>query len=252
MASWSSWSSSDSWVPDELPDLPEDLQILEWQQVASGTHGTIRRVKIRYQGSEEVVCIKLFGEEWKAEYERETKSYALMAYRGIRRCIPIVYWKGGLPMSRWNRDETTDDLDEIQYGLVMEWFDDYQEVDYSLLDIPTALAIGRCLDRVHAARIKHGDLQGHNILLVRENGAARVVLIDFSCAWLNCHHYTLDNEYDSFLGNLLDEMVCLVLSNSDLSRIPKYSPRKYLKRSLIDLCRVSTAKSHRPPLTMRF
>jgi serine/threonine protein kinase len=231
--------------------LPEDLQILEWEVVARGTHGTIRRVKIRYQGSEKVVCVKLFGEEWKAGYEREANSYALMAYRGIRRCIPHVYWKGEFPVSRWNGDDTTDDLYEIQYGLVMEWFDDYRQVDYSLLDIPTALAIGRALDRVHAARIKHGDLQGQNILLVRENGAARVVLIDFSCAWLNCHHYTVDDEYDSFLGTLLDEMVFLVLLNSDLPRIPKNSHRKYLKGSLIDLCRVLTAKNRPPPLTMR-
>jgi len=115
-------------------------------------------VKIRCQGSEEVVCIKLFREEWKAEYEREANSYVLMAYWGIRRCIPQVYWKGALPISRWNGDDPTNDLDEIQCGLVMEWFNDYKAIDYSLLDIPTALAIGRALDRVHAARIKHGDL----------------------------------------------------------------------------------------------
>jgi len=78
---------------------------------------------------------------------------------------------------------------------------------------------------------------------VRENGAARVVLIDFSCAWLNCHHYTVDKEYNNFLGTLLFKMVLLIISNSDFSRILRYSQRKCLKRDLIDLWRNTRARN---------
>ena len=165
----------------------------------------------------------MYQEEWKAAYEREAYAYALLAYRGVRRCIPEVYWKGELPKWRWNGGHGEfNDPNGLLYGLVMEWFEDCQQVEFSTLDIPTAEAIGRALDRVHAARVMHGDLQGQNILLVREHKAVRVVLIDFSVAWLNCHHWNVDNEYDGFLGKLLHRMVWSFLSMLIVTRTPKY------------------------------
>ena len=67
----------------------------------------------------------------------------------------------------------------------MEYFDDYRELDFSRVDIPTAEAVGRALIRIHEARVMHGDMEERNIILVRESGSIRAVWIDFSCAWVN-------------------------------------------------------------------
>lgn len=208
LSSWSSGAQEGTWIPDDLPDIPTDLIIEDWTEKTHGTHGSIRKARIRHVGFDDYVCIKLFTEERKAEYLREAKAYALLAYRGVRRCIPHVYWKGAMPLSWWNGDvPTMSDGNEIRYGIIMEWFDDYQEVDYGTLDIRTAEALGHAIDRIHAAKVMHDDLEEGNILLVHESGKSRLVIIDFSCCWLNAHRDRLEDEYQGFLGNLSYRMV---------------------------------------------
>ena len=203
-------SSYESWVPYALPTVPEDLVIKEWRQVASGTHGSVRRAVIQHDGVEEVVCIKLFTEEWKEEYEREALAYALLIHRRVERCIPRVYWKGSFPMSRWNGDHSSgkhSDQEEIRHGLIMEYFDDFREIDFSRIDLPTADAVGRALIRIHEARVMHGDMAERNILLVRQSGVIRPVWIDFTCAWINVFPETLEREWENYMAELDMNMV---------------------------------------------
>ena len=48
----------------------------------------LEELSVQYDDVEKVVCIKLFTDEWKAEYEREALAYALMIHRRVERCIP--------------------------------------------------------------------------------------------------------------------------------------------------------------------
>ena len=103
--------------------------------------------------------------------------------------------------------EKHSDQEEIYHGLIMEYFDDFRELDFSRIDIPTAEAVGRALIRIHEARVMHGDMADRNILLVRQNGVIRPVWIDFSCAWVNVFPETLDEEWNHFMGELVSNMV---------------------------------------------
>jgi len=146
-------STYESWVPHGLPQLPEDVIILDWREVASGTHGTVRRAMIQQDGVEKIVCVKLFTEECAEEYDREAYAYEMLIHRQVKRCIPEVYWKGSFPLSRWNGDiGSHNENDHIYHGLVMEYFDDFKELDFSRIDIATAEAVGRALIRIHGAR----------------------------------------------------------------------------------------------------
>jgi len=189
--------------------LPDEVIIKEWSHIATGTHGTVTKAFFQNGEFEGYVCIKLFTEECKAAYERETLAYELLSYRGVRGCIPEAYWKGCFPWSRLNT-ETTDSDEEMYYWLVLEYFEDCRTIRFDKLDIPTAEALCRSVRRLHEGRVLHEDLQERNILLVKEGDSVRVVLIDFSCAWLQPHPKTLLTEYDSMLALLLREMVQLV------------------------------------------
>ena len=184
--------------------------IKDWSHIASGTHGSVKKALIQNGEFEGYVCIKLFTEEWEEAYEREALAYELLLHRGVRRCVPEVYWKGCFPISRLDSGSrsTTQDPDEKLYWLVMEFFEDCRPISYESLDIPTAEAVCHGLSKIHEARVRHGDLQEQNILLVREGrGSARVVWIDFSCAWLQPHPKALLREYDGLLGSLRCGMV---------------------------------------------
>jgi hypothetical protein len=220
-------SSFKSWEPYDLPDIPADLFIGDWSHLTSGTHGSVRKVHMRFGDLDGIFCLKLFSEEWKNAYEREVDSYSLMIHRKVKRCIPEVYFKGALPLSIWNGNHnrsqrssaTSDEDDEIWYGIVMEYFDDFRELDFEKIDADTALAVAKALTRIHQARIMHGDLQEQNILLVRRAGDVRVVWIDFSCAWINAYGRALDDEWDSLLGELAYKGVRTTVTSANLRRI---------------------------------
>jgi hypothetical protein len=168
----------------------------EWRLLAVGTHGSVRRARIQNNDFDGFVCVKLFTEEWKEAYEREVNAYELMYHRGVTGCVPRVYWKGALPESRWNGGiESDSDDGVILYGLVMEFFDDCREVDFSKIGVTTAEAIGRALKRIHDGRVAHSDIAERNVLLVRQAGKIRVVWIDFSCAWVGASDTVLDNDW---------------------------------------------------------
>lgn len=221
-------SSYESWVPHELPNIPNNLVIKDWSEIATGTHGTVRKVQTEHEGVDRIVCVKLFSEEWKDAYEREASAYALMMHRGVRRCIPEVYWKGALPISQWNGEQPVGSgLDEsksegeldMYYGLVMEYFDDFKEIRFDRIDIRTAEAVGRALVRIHEARVLHDDMAERNILLVRHSGGIRAVWIDFSCAWVDAYATTMDDEWNSFLYYLGQGMVNQQPSENQLTEL---------------------------------
>jgi serine/threonine protein kinase len=100
------------------------------------------------------------------------------------------------------------DADEILYGLVMEYFDDFQEIDMKKADIHLAEVLGKTLERIHEGGVIHNDIEERNILLVREAGSVRIVWIDFSCAWTGIQFKgTRRLEWDMFCGFLFDNMV---------------------------------------------
>src|ERR1700737_1659205 len=212
IASVSRGSSYESWVPYALPNVPKKLVIKDWIQTGSGTHGTVRKVLIEHAGVERYVCMKLFSEEWKPAFEREALAYAFLIHRGVQRCIPKVYWKGAFPIWRWNGDQPeasdtygleSEEPAEIYYGLVMEYFDDFKELEFDCIDVSTAKAVAYALIRIHEARVMHEDLAERNILLVRQSGAIRVVLVDFSCSWVNVFPEVMEeHEWGGFLSVL--------------------------------------------------
>lgn len=213
--------------------LPDDLIIKHWSEIDAGSHGTVRRALIQYGDFEGWLCIKLFTEEYKLAYEQETLAYELFRYRGIHRCVPDTYWKGAFPSSRWDGKppNSFNIYEPIVYGIVMELFEDFQEMSYSSLDIPTAQTICIALRRIHAARVRHGDVQEQNILLVNENGIRRVVWIDFSCSWIPDRRRLLLEEYDDFLGSLVNGMVFHDIGLSKL-RIPMFLQMRFSMRDL--------------------
>jgi Lipopolysaccharide kinase (Kdo/WaaP) family len=194
-------SSYESWVPYDLPSIPSDLKILDWTHLATGTHGSVRKVHVQFDDFDGTICLKLFSEEWKEAYDREVATYALMVHRKVRRCIPHIYWKGAKSLSEWNGEDGDEQGgDEVWYGIGMEYLKDFREVQFERIDLATAEAVARALNRIHEARIMHGDMQERNILLVREGGIVRAVWIDFSCAWINAYGKTLDREWGFLMG----------------------------------------------------
>ena len=93
--------SYDSLVPHTIPDLPDDVVIKEWEYIASGTHGQIRKILVQHGEVEEILCLKLFSDRWEEEYFREVYAYAFMIHQRVKHCISHVYWKGEFPLSRW-------------------------------------------------------------------------------------------------------------------------------------------------------
>lgn len=189
---------------------------------------------MKYPGFDGTVCLKLFSEEWKDAYEREAAAYALMIHRGVKRCIPTVYWVGELSLSQWNgkerKEEDGDEHDnEIYYGIVMEYFENFREVDFESIDLPTAMAVARALNRIHEARIYHGDMEERNILLVRESRVVRAVWIDFSCAWINAYGTTLDREWGSLMAEFDFRGVSISMTYAEGTRILIFSLMKSSK-----------------------
>lgn len=217
-------------MPYAIPDFPDDATIEEWTVVAEGAHGQIRRVRTRRDGKEVIACFKLFREEWKDAYERERDAYALLVHRGVKRCIPQIYFKREWPRWKWDGNQPTfdyDDRDEILYGLVMEYFDEYQQINMQKADIHMAEILGQTLEMIHNAGVAHGDIDERNILLVREGGTARIVWIDFSCAWAGkVYRGTGPIEWDMFRGFLLETMV-RVLQFLTLTSEPPYPHIRY-------------------------
>ena len=206
-------------MPYEIPDYPDDAIIEEWTVVGEGSHGQVRRVRMR-QGDDPAItaCIKLFTEEWHDAYQRELDAYTLMIHRGVKRCIPQVWYKQSWPRWKWDGEQHGDyheyDQDEILDGLVMEYFEDCREIDMKKADIHLAVALGETLQRIHDAGVVHNDIEERNILLVRESGKIRIVWIDFSCAWSGPDFRPPNPvEWNWFRGFLLDTMVILSTSN---------------------------------------
>ena len=175
-----------------------------------------------------------------------------MIHQKVKHCIPQVYWKGAFPISRWgggapppgdddivkDRDDDSEgssdqqsEEERIYYGIVMEYLDDFREVDYSKLDLPTAEAVARTLCRVHEARIMHGDCYERNILLVRKFGIVRVVWIDYSCSWINAYGTALDGEWESLMVDFYENTVGSPLTSADYPRTITYSRKKFFSDS---------------------
>jgi serine/threonine protein kinase len=191
LASISSWSSKpssyESWVPFAIPNIPDELSIVEWTVIGEGSHGQVRKIRTQTNGDLTTLCLKLFNQEWKDAYERELGAYTLLIHRGVRRCIPNVYYSCEWPRWKWDGAQPDDysyvDRDETLYGLVMEYFEDCEEIDLKRVDLHTIEMLGKTLDLIQEAGVIHRDYEERNILLVREAGKVRIVWIDFSCAW---------------------------------------------------------------------
>jgi hypothetical protein len=175
--------------------------------------------------------LKLFSEEWEEEYDREVAAYALMVHRKVKRCIPHVYWKGAKSLSEWNGKDGDATGDEIWYGIAMEYFEDFRELQFEKIDAVTAEAVARALNRIHEARIRHGDMQEQNILLVRENGVVRAVWIDFSCAEINAYAEILDSEWESLMVEFELKAVQIPFFLIDFIRIPISLLIRFLQNS---------------------
>ena len=196
-----------------MPDFPEESKILEWRTIAAGSHGEIRRIKTRHN-REAVFALKLFTEDWKDAYVRERDAYTLMIHRGVKRCIPHVFYQGALPRWKWDGEQPDDyeyvKKDEMLYGLVMDYFEDCREIDMKMVDMHLAEILGETLKLIHKGGIVHGNIEERNILLVRESAKTRVVWIDFSNAWAGpMFKGTQPLEWDTFCGFLMDTMVLL-------------------------------------------
>jgi Lipopolysaccharide kinase (Kdo/WaaP) family len=209
--SWSSKGSTyESWVPHAIPNLPKDVVIKEWEQFAVGTHGMLRRARLKGKDFDKIYCLKLFSEEYRDEYEREEYAYSLLIHRGVHHCIPAVYWKAELPLTTWEGATPSgleEDSNTLYCGLVMEYFDDVQIVNFETINLPTAEAVARSLAKLHQARVRHGDFTNDNILLVRQSENVRIVFIDFSCAWVNTYRRPLQQEWSGFMATLKARMV---------------------------------------------
>jgi hypothetical protein len=216
-------------VPYEIPNYPDDAIIEDWTIVGEGSHGQVRRVRMR-QGDDPAItaCIKLFTEEWYDAYQRELDAYTLMIHRGVKRCIPQVWYKRSWPRWKWDGKQHGDyhgyDRNEILHGLVMEFFEDCRQLDLKKADLRLADALAESLERIHEAGVVHNDIEERNILLVRESGTVRVVWVDFSCAWSG-PEYKGPNplEWDDFCSLLIDNMVAFLLPVPANGRIAGFS-----------------------------
>src|ERR1700737_2782946 len=76
----------------------------------------------------------------------------------------------------------------------------------------------------------HEDLAERNILLVRQSGAIRVVLIDFSCSWVNVFPEVMEeHEWGGFLSDLESNMVHSSYFQTDKIRSPAFSRMSSLR-----------------------
>jgi len=212
LASLSSWPSNHTappqWDVPELPKLPDNFEIEKWEDVKKGTHGTIRKAWVTWGELSGCICFKLFKDKWREEYEMEVAAYEAMKFRGVEKCIPEVYFKGSFPASRWAGIKSHETGERILHGLVMEFFEDCYEIEFSKLTVPMAVEVARALRNIHKAHVYQGDMQERNILIVRESGKVRPVWIDFSCAWVEAYTSKLDNDYWSLVvGTMLGKMV---------------------------------------------
>ena len=204
-------SSQSFWVRQPIPEFPHDAVIEEWTRIGQGAHGEVRRAKVRIGSKQNNVCIKLFAADSRAAYLRERNAYTLMIYQRLRRFIPQVYYQGELPRYRWDGKQPNkdgDDKNEVIYGLVMEFFEDCQQIDMRRVDLRVADVLARSFERILHAGVVHNDVEERNILLVREGGLHRVVWIDFSCSWSGTVNWRgAQIEWGTFCGFLLENMV---------------------------------------------
>jgi len=206
-------SSYESWEPYQIPRFPDDLIVLEWTKIASGAHGEIRKIKVKPHEEERIVCLKLFTQQFYDAYERERSAYTMMIHRGVKRCIPYVYYRGELPRSKWDGNQPDDynifDSEEILYGLVMDYFEDCEPLDLRKVDIHIAELLSSTLSLIHQAGVQHNDIAERNILLVREDGTVRIVWIDFSCAWTGKVYadFRCPGDWNMFVGFLYKTLV---------------------------------------------
>jgi serine/threonine protein kinase len=211
LSSLSSWSWNQTrppeWDVESLPPVPDDLVIKDWVDIAKGTHGVIRKVRVERNNSETYLCFKLFTDEWSEEYEREALAYEIMQFRGVEDCIPTVYFKGSHPTSRWEGREASTEVDPILHGLVMEFFENCREIQWSQVKVSMALHIARALRNIHKAHIIHGDMDESNLLVVREADKIRPVWIDFSCARIKAYPEQIEQIYRGFVGRMINDIV---------------------------------------------
>jgi hypothetical protein len=214
--SLTSWASKpetyQKWVPYPIPNFPLDAVIEEWNVIAQGAHGQIRRIRVQRQGRQKILCLKLFTEEWKDMYEHERKAYMLLIHHGVKRCIPAVYFKRTWPRWRFDGNQLDDydtyDREETMYGLFMEYFEDCREIELRRASIHLAEVLGQTLEMIHEAGVVHNDLAERNILLVRDSEGVRIVWIDFSCAWSGKgFERTTRMEWNSLRGLLYQSLV---------------------------------------------
>ena len=85
-------------------------------------------------------------------------------------------WDGEQPDDYRYRDQY-----EVLWGIVMEFFDDSEQVDLRRADLALLENIAEALRWIHSV-VPHGDISENSILLVKENGISRVVWIGFSRA----------------------------------------------------------------------
>jgi hypothetical protein len=199
-------ASTPSHRPRSLPSIPDDLVIKGWQLVATGKNAIIRKAWIVQAGWLRLVCFKLFPPEREAEFIREADAYAVLRHRGVHRSVPAVYWKGVTPKVWWNDDSGTErsrsknakKSEGHYYTLVMEYFEDFQRLQWDRLDVTTSIVVGQAIARYLQAKVLHNELNEKNILFVREDRSLRVVIIDFAHATLNAHSDDLGDELLGF------------------------------------------------------
>lgn len=164
---------------------------MEWQRIAEGAHGQVRGIRTKLD-SETIFCLKLFREDDEDAYRREIHAYVVMKEKGLKRCIPTPYFTAIWPRWKWDGEQPDDystlDREEILYGIVMEFFEDCQEIDLKRVNLKMAGALLRTLDMMHETGVYHRDIEDRNILLVKEEGQVRVVWIDFSSAWIGLQY----------------------------------------------------------------
>lgn len=177
------------WKPRKIRLIPNDVVIKNWTRVGAGAHGEVGRVTLTRGGRECVACLKLYNPLWEDSFERECAAYALLIHRGVTRCIPAVLYQGKLPRWKWQGARTPHRNDayekEVLCGLVMEWFEDYEEIKLEGATLRMLEILADTLRMIHRAGVVHRDIEERNILLVRdpETKRARIVWIDFSSAW---------------------------------------------------------------------
>jgi hypothetical protein len=160
-------------------------------------------------------------------WTRETKAYQLLVHRGVRRCIPDIYFKGTRSISEWDGLQSSGNRFEkgaVLHGIVMEYFEEYKHIAMDKCDLRTARLLGESLGMIHAAGVIHNGIRENNILLVKEEGMIRVVWINFSESWSGFIYLeSRATEWDVFRDFLLTSMVPfpLVILDGNNGRIKK-------------------------------